>query len=63
MGTNTMGTNTITALGNVMVLALLVKEINIIFIFERLVALIFSNFLGNVSAQPIKSFQCEYFFK
>ena len=45
-----MDTNTITESGDVTVLALLVKEINIIFIFKRLVALIFSNFLKNVSA-------------
>ncbi|MCK4278315.1 MAG: hypothetical protein KAW82_03905 [Desulfurellaceae bacterium] len=45
-----MDTNTITESGDVTALALLVKEINIIFIFKRLVALIFSNFLKNVSA-------------
>jgi hypothetical protein len=52
-----MDTNAITESGNVVTLSLLLKEINIIFIFERLVALIFSNFLGIVFAQPIKSFQ------
>ena len=45
-----MDTNTITESGDVMALALLAKEININFIFKRLVALIFSNFLKNVSA-------------
>ncbi|MCD6129442.1 MAG: hypothetical protein J7J10_00580 [Deltaproteobacteria bacterium] len=57
-----MDTNAIIESGNVTALALLAKEININFIFKRLVALIFGNFLENVSAWPIKSFQCERFF-